>query len=122
MTITSTTTRTIIPALPGWYVVTLIEADNTNGSDRLDLTPIVAWEINNYCGQQRGKRFDDWNNYTMTPLLLLGINTTKGEEPYLVKTPDGHFILPETQQWDTEAEAIAGLRDQTRRQYPELCK
>jgi hypothetical protein len=101
-----TTTRTIVPALAGWYVVELIEAGESadeRWDDGLALDPIIAWEI----GQHSDEDGNDW--HSVTPITH---DCSARVEPIAVKRPDGKFEIP----WngymlDSEAKTIAMLKD-----------
>jgi hypothetical protein len=108
-------TRTIIAALPGWYVAALIEGGEHEGEDdSLSLDPIIAWEIERReqpCHPMAGNPGEPYVAHHVTPI------TTEGNRNYYkkwaIKTPDGKYDIPGETVVDTEAAAINVLKPES---------
>lgn len=95
--------RTIIKADSGFFVATYIEA----GSGELEegktetwphsfsLRHVIAWEIERM----------DHGEHIITPLTVEG-NLDRCSNKWLIKTPDGTYIMREETEFETEEQAL----------------
>ena len=120
---TASKTRTVIPALPGWYVAVLIEGDEGHG-DELVFDPIVAWEVERYEEpyHQIAKRppGEMCVTHGVIPITLEG--DPSGANPWAIKTPDGKLDIPGDRVVDTEADCIRELGSILQSRYKERMK
>ena len=101
-------TRTVIPALPGWYVAIFQEAGEQEAEkweDSFYLQPILAWET------KRHDRQDESVFYSTWPITLQDGNMENSTQQWAVKTPDGVFEFVACATCDTEAQALAYARE-----------
>jgi hypothetical protein len=112
------TTRTTIPAHPGWYVAMFVRGGSGEGKiwpDYLDLMPILAWEIGREEGaydRRAGRSMQDrWVSHEPIPITVEG-NMNRMGNPWAIKTPDGKYVVPGLCSCDNEADILKELRDQ----------
>ena len=107
----SNTTRTIVPALAGWYVALFIEGDKASG-DHFALDSIIAWEIEREDRPYRasaGRPGERCVSHYPMPITLEG-NTNNMANQWAIKTPDGKFEFVGDQTCDNESAAVALCR------------
>jgi hypothetical protein len=106
-----TTTRTTVPAAPGWYVVLFIEGDDGDWDLMTELEPVLAWEIVRHEGPYRdpARRGDTWAHYATYPLTLNGCPSEDGNQ-WAVKHPNGVFEMPQDQSFANEAALLAEFK------------
>ena len=97
-------TPTIIPANPGWFLVTLIPAgqiDHEKWPDSLKLEPVLAWII----------RTDRDGDLEVEPVTTDG-NLKSWSPPWLLQRPDGRYESPGDCWMESDASAIEELKEQ----------
>jgi hypothetical protein len=107
--------RTVVPAPPGWYVAVLV-VGGTDGKetwpDRLDLDPIIAWEIErteqDYHPSANRPPGIRAVHHSVIPLTLEGNHETRSD--WCVKTPDGKFEFVHVASFDKEEDVIKELK------------
>ena len=90
-------TKTIVPANPGFFVVDPFKGEETETYIGFDLTPIIAWIIE-----------QDQYGHSASPVL-------PDAEPMgemIIKYPDGGFVLPYDRRLDDETAVIEFLNKQ----------
>jgi hypothetical protein len=103
---TETTTRTIIPALPGWYVALYVIPVRATDPARFLLDPIVAWEITGREGPKDRHFASSGERIHATIAITLDGNAEKMHNIWATKTPDGKFNFVAECTCDNEAEAL----------------
>ena len=75
---------TIVPAMPGWYILYFFH-DHNDG--RLEYpSPIIAWDIER---KYQKKTDRTWHN--VRPIAAQAIGSSDGDEYWCVKSPDGKY-------------------------------
>lgn len=104
-------TRTVIPAQPGWYVAEYCPPDEKH-SDRFELVPVVAWEIERWEDAAAGEQH--------FPLAVTLDGPFAGEPMF--KRPDGKFQRTYGIVHATEAGALNSCRQQYQRAAEQAAK
>ncbi|WP_426436054.1 hypothetical protein [Bradyrhizobium genosp. P] len=92
--------RTIIPALPGYFIASFIEANTDYEADEFSLTPIIAWVIDLDLSEK--------GTLTGSPMPIGACFGVIDDRSY-IKCPDGQFFRGDDQM-DNEAIALANAR------------
>jgi hypothetical protein len=103
-------TRTVIPALPQWYVAVYFAESHSFGLD-----PIVAWEIERERRPYHhsvGRPGECWINHQAMPITLDGSWNEGRWNIWAVKTPDGKFDFVGDRTFEREAEALEFAKEE----------
>jgi hypothetical protein len=99
--------RAVIKADPGWFVAWPWQEDGKQG---VELDPVIAWMIVHGAGDyhrsvKAGAELKNVHAYPH-PIIPGGLQEVDGRHSCL-KSPDGQFIAPGAQSWETEARMLA---------------
>jgi hypothetical protein len=100
--------RHYIKADPGWYVATYCPAE-TDSNERVELDPIVAWEITYEDAPRAGTR------RCVLPITVERSDYECVRVPQAIKAPDGRYSVQEEATYANHSEWIDAARAQWER-------
>ena len=96
--------HSVIPALPGYYMIEAIHGDA--GIDKLAKIPIVAWVVTyDYWGKEEDIKFPH-----AQPVTYEGASHGNNDNRIAILGPDGTVDEPFCCTWESEEEYLSHLR------------
>jgi hypothetical protein len=105
----TTTTITVIPAQPGWFLSTLIESRGDTPACLID-EPIIAWEIEREQGPYAPglcRANEHYESRYVRPITAdPDCDGIDAESSWAIKHPDGKYQIPYAATFDDAAQLI----------------